>query len=169
MDDVKPIVNEYRFGDNRYIITIMEGNHCTVTIYEKDVEKNISLSLSAFANLLNAVDEMDVNIPLLREKPEGCDPVKYFRHLGGDVYASINEGVFCVDLRHYYMNKHLNKIMPCKKGFAIRLGEWQAFKEALARICSDTPVFMFAQPCTHTVLDELINCQECTPFGPQDN
>ena len=164
LDESRRTIMEYEFGVNRYLKTVVGENYQAVIICEKFTRKHIGLSLTQWANLKLATCLIGVHIALIKEKPEGHEVIKYSMHLGSCLFVNISEGFPCVDIRYFYMNNRLNKIMPEQRGFTIHLGEWADFKEAIDTICRDTPIMRRAGPCMHEDSDDGLKCWSCNPF-----
>jgi len=98
----------------------------------------------------------------------GLDPV-YKEHLGGGIYAVINEKYRGVDLRRYWMPPAQNiLIIPTKNGIYLPATQWAALKSKLDELLIAYPDLMNATVCCNTHDGnqmELYNCRECTPFG----
>ena len=56
--------------------------------------------------------------------------MKLHIHIGGGWYVLVTSGYWCIDVRKFYMARD-NNIKPTRKGFAIRINEWDGVKRSL--------------------------------------
>ena len=99
---------------------------------------------------------------------KGEEEVKLKLHIGGGWYVSVATGYRCVDVCKYFLAQD-GTVKPTRKGFAIRLPEWDRVKKIANDIKEQYPKIAEAQPCwtqsDHFNQEGAMMCSECNPFG----
>jgi len=148
----------YNLSDSRTLS--VEGNKLNVII--KDDKRSILIPAKRWAVFVKQFDEIDNAVKQLREKQY----VKYFEHIGGGWYVSINTGFQCIDIRRFY--KKDGEIKPTRDGLALRLSEWLSLQLLVITFPVDQPALVAVQPCyyatDHQNLMGYLECPECTPY-----
>ena len=80
---------------------------------------------------------------------------------------SVNSGFKCVDIRKFY--KALDgTIKPTRTGIALRLDEWERFKQIVREIKDQHPKIAEIEPCwtgsDYFNQEGALMCSECNPF-----
>ena len=123
-------------GGNRKIeLTTYKGADC-MDIYEVGTDeigvwgrKGITLGLESWA-CLNAW--MLKITEILLESTTKSD-VAFNLHLGENKYVTVTSGVFCVDIRQWYVNRQ-NVTRPGRTGIGLRISEWEKMVELIPTI-----------------------------------
>lgn len=147
-------------GNNRYVQVCEWKGELRVDIREwnenKATKKGISLTLMRYKNLVDLLEFADQAI-------QGKE--FYKRHLGGNVYVSIEEGSVCVDIRQYWKPEEV--LVPTKKGLCLRPAEYTRLKELLPEIGQTLPELDAVVPCflqsDHMNQIGFLQCSECNP------
>jgi hypothetical protein len=99
----------------------------------------------------------------------GGDEPLYKQHLGGGIFATINEKYRGVNLRRYWMPPAQNIVtVPTKNGIYLPTAQWAAFKLKLDELLATCPGLIDVTVCCNSHGDnqmEFFRCRECTPFG----
>ena len=119
-------------------------------------KKGISLSLSRWKSLVDAIETIDQT---LKDKRD------YESHLGGNVYCRVQQDNPCVDIRQHW--KPENEVIATKKGICLRPLEYKRLKEVLPEIDQALPELYAVVPC-HLQSDHMnqmiaLQCSECNP------
>ncbi len=77
---------------------------------------------------------------------KGEADVKLRLRIGGGRYVSVTSGVRCIDVRKFFLAQD-GTVKPTRKGFAIRLNEWDRVKKIAGDIKEQHPKIAEAQPC----------------------
>ena len=81
---------------------------------------------------------------------------------------SVTSGVQCIDFRKFFKAKDGN-VKPTRIGIAIRIPEWERFKEITREMKEQHPKIAESVPCwtqsDHFNQEGFFQCKECNPFG----
>ena len=136
-----------------------------VCLLEDGSHKKATFTYSRWAYFVEQFEEIDSALSkVIKKEPD----VKLAIHLGGAWYVSVTSGVFCVDIRKFYMTPD-GAIKPTREGFAIRVREWNRIKQLADVMKTANTTLAEAQPCwmqpDHYNQEGSMNCIECSPFG----
>ena len=73
-----------------------------------------------WAQFRQAIEEIEENVKRLR----AGDVVNYKQSIGGGYYISVTSGLFCIDVRKFFVPYGETDIKPTRQGIALRLLEW---------------------------------------------
>jgi len=93
--------------------------------------------------------------------------VKLRLHLGGNVFVSLTSGIWCVDIRQFFMPKGEEEVRPTREGIALRFGEYQKLCEIMPMLPDLIPALNSVQLCRlqddHQNQEGAMQCVECNP------
>jgi len=97
------------------------------------------------------------------------EPVNYKQHIGGGYYVSITSGIFCIDIRKFFVPYGETDIKPLRQGIGLRLREWSEMRKIMDAINNAYPTLGTALPCylgdDHLNQLGALQCHECYPFS----
>lgn len=150
-------------GNDRYVQVNEWKGELRVDIREwkedKPTKKGISLTLPRWKIWTESIESVD---DALKDK----NMCWYKNHLGGNVYCTITENSFCVDIRQYW--KPEDKVVPCKKGICLRPSEYARLKEVVPEIGKVLPELGAVVPC-YLQSDHQRGCLHCPECNPNDS
>jgi len=154
--------NTYDIGNNRLLK--IAKNNSELYIEEKDSAKSAAFTPSRWASFLLCLDEIDRQL----EKFAAGENVAYRNHYGGGWCVSVTSGIYCVDLRKFYLPIGETEWKPTRTGIALRLSEWTTFRNLLDVVQRDHLTVANFTPCflnqDHTTLEGIQACRECNPY-----
>ncbi len=139
---------------------------------EYPTKKGVCLTPGRLSALRRRIEEIDELLVQLSTNAEynvtiGDDPL-YYQHLGGGIYASINEKYHGVDLRRYWSPMGQSKPVPTRNGIYLPASQWTALKLKLDELLEVHPGLADSVECAlaHGGNQlEYFGCPECMPFG----
>ena len=132
---------------------------CLILMDELDPFRTTKLNIMRAKELFEIVDTIDVNVKNLKNRKQ-FDSLFY--HIGGDVHVSVTSGIYCVDIRHFWMDAKSGELKPSRKGIALKIPEWDSLKLALPLIVSAlNPELSMVNRCVDQLRPH--NCYECNP------
>ena len=102
-----------------------------------------------------------------KKQTENKTELRFCHHYGGGWKVSVTSGIWCVDLRRFYLNKE-GEEKPSRHGIGLRLVEWEKLMDIVNQIRVDFPDLYIHNTCNHQLLDDWMNCSECLPFVPRN-
>lgn len=150
---------QFEISEKRFVIVKKDE----VCLIEEGSHKAASFTYPRWVWFTEQFDEIDNSLSKLIN---GDDDVKLNIHIGGGWYVSVTSGYWCIDVRKFYKTRD-NNIKPTRKGFAIRINEWDGVK----KIARDVKKQKMADvhPCwtgeDHYNQEGAMTCTECNPFG----
>jgi hypothetical protein len=146
----------------KMVLSLSEGRSIRVTrsliVLEDEVQaKFVSFNFQKLSKIMQAVHAVDEAI----EKMKNYEDSNLRIDIGGNWYLTMTTGVKCVDIRRWF---HVgDNYRPSKNGMALRLGEWQLFKQRVKTIHQLRPDIAVVIPCYHQQdhndqLGEFIKC-----------
>ena len=155
---------QYVIGENR-ILTIRKcGEDYTIYIGDTKTENGIEFSPQRWACFLLNIQDINDKVSDLREKKA----VDYCLHIGAGWHVSVSTGVWCVDLRKFFVPYGQPNPKPTRRGIGLRLKEWETLKTVATQLQDDFPAVGLTQPCylsiDHANLECYLQCPECSPF-----
>lgn len=120
-----------------------------------------------FANLDCNLSNISEAVNKLRD---GLDDINLKLHVGGGVYCTVKSGIFCVDIRKYFVpeNSESGDAIPTKMGIALKFVEFEALLACVEDIKKLSSELRDTQPCyiqwDHSNLTAYLECKECSPF-----
>ena len=99
------------------------------------------------------------------------EKVRYRYHLGGGYCVNVSSGVFCIDIRKFFLPKNSSSPKPTRVGCALRPYEFDQLLSQLRHINDEFPTLGMSKPCwadkdfAHYYLEKDSECEECFPFG----
>lgn len=154
----------YRLSDRCILETRRQQNELIIVILNVNSGKFIEIPANRWASFLLLQADIDEAVKQLQEKKF----VSYFEHFGGGWYVSVSTGIWCVDLRQFYLNEK-SEIKPSKQGLALRISEWNTLMNLLPLIMSFDVDLLAVCPCS--MREDHLNdrnivlaCRECSPF-----
>jgi hypothetical protein len=155
---------QYVIGENRILVAKKDDDSYIVSIRDTKTEKAVDFPVKRWASFVNNIDVIDEHVKMLRERKY----VKLCHPIGGGWYVSVTMGIWCVDVRKFYMPFNQTEPKPTRTGFALRLREWDELKTAIKRLHVDVPDIASTLPCYHDLdhaqQESLFLCSECNPF-----
>ena len=106
------------------------------------------------------INSIDAEVKKLKENKS---EFRFCQHYGGGWKASVTSGIWCIDLRHFYVNKD-GEEKPSRHGIGLRVHEWEKLKCIIEQIRADYPELYAVNGCDHNDLVDWLNCAECIPF-----
>nr|WBW30870.1 PC4 [Argopecten irradians irradians] len=127
-------------------------------------KKGIALNITRWKRL---EDRCSKDIDGAIEKVKKGEHVHMKFHLGGNIYASINSGYACVNIRRWYMPKDEDgDLVPTRQGIALNFEQWDKLKDSMlllpefigdelddVRLCEDS----------HQNQMGMTDCFDCNP------
>ena len=93
----------------------------------------------------------------------------YKQQIGGGYYVSIPSGIYCIDIRKFFVPYGETDVKPTRQGIALRLREWGEMRRIVDAINNAYPSLGTALPCylSDDHLNQLgaLQCRECYPFN----
>jgi hypothetical protein len=136
-----------------------------LTINDTTTGKYAEFTPKRWASLLIWTDEINAAVKKLREK---TDYVKFSQHIGGGWHVSVTTGVWCVDLRKFYISLDRRELKPSLTGIGLRLREWDEIPRIAEEIRKAFPSMKTVQPCycseDHSKIEIAFECRECNAF-----
>ena len=81
---------------------------------------------------------------------------------------SVSTGIYCIDIRKFYVPYGEQDVKPTRRGLALRLHEWPQMKKIVDSINAEHPSLGTALPCymsdDHQNQQGMLECRECNPF-----
>ena len=75
---------------------------------------------------------------------------------------SVTSGIYCVDIRYFWMDAKSGELKSSRKGIALKIPEWDSLKLALPLIVSAlNPELSMVNRCVDQLRPH--NCYECNP------
>ena len=117
-----------------------------------------------WAQFRQCMDEVETHgKTLIAGKTVAC------RHpIGGGYYVSVSTGIYCIDIRQFYVPYGEQDVKPTRQGLALRLHEWPQMKKIVDSINAEHPSLGTALPCymsdDHQNQQGMLECRECNPF-----
>ena len=157
------MTRRFEIAEKRCIVVVVKKTE--ICLLEDARHTKATLSYSRWACFVEQFGEIDTALDKLIKQDTD---VKLQTHLGAGWYLSVTSGVFCVDIRRFYLAQDgSNK--PTKEGFAIRVREWSRVKQLVDVMKASNQKVADAQPCwtreDHFNQEGAMNCFECNPFG----
>lgn len=150
--------SRYEIAEKRHIV-VKKNEICFL---EDASNKKATLSYSEWASFLEQFVEIDNAVGKIIKQDED---VKLRNHLGAGWHVSVTSGVYCIDLRRFFIAVD-GSVRPTREGFAIRLREWSRVKQLTEVIKTHHPKIADAQPCwtqvDHYNQEGAIQCPECS-------
>ena len=147
----------FDIGVNRKLDITLDGS---VVIKDTQSSAEAVFTKARWSTFIGLANDIDAEVKKLKEN---VNDFRYCQHYGGGWQASITSGIWCVDLRRFYMNQS-NQIRPTRHGIGLRLHEWQTLKKLIDRLLELAPEQDYTVGCFHVHLDDWFQCQECFPF-----
>ena len=151
----------FKTADNRLLKNAKKYDQ--LCIEEKGSAKSATFTPSCWASFLLCLDEINSQV----EKLVAGENIAYRCHYGGGWCV-------CVDLRQFYQPFGKTEWKPTKTGIALRLSEWETFKNVVVNLVqrNHTTVANFT-PCflneDHTTVESMQTCRECNPYASSLN
>lgn len=128
-------------------------------------KKGVTLSLCRWRVLESIREELDSYFKnyyseTLSEKEETM-------HLGGGIYATVNDQYPVVNLRHWWKPEDSDKPVPTKRGIILNKGKWIQLMNCMSLIRDFVPeLHDVSVGCTedHQNQQGMLRCGECNPF-----
>ena len=152
----------YNISESRVLSTYKDPNSGLIIFIEDLVSlKKVEIPAKRWVALIRHMDNIDSAVKELVEDKY----VKLETHIGGLWYVSVTTGFRCVDLRKFYIPYGTCEPKPTRNGIALRLPEWQMFKQIVKQLHVDNPKLNDIVPCfeqlDHQNLDGAMSCPEC--------
>lgn len=152
---------KFEVSEKRFVVVKKDE----VCLFEDGSQKMATFTFPRWSWFTEQFDEIENSISKV---VKGEDDVKLRLHMGGGWYVSVTSGVRCIDVRKFFLAQD-GTVKPTRKGFAIRVNEWDRVKKIAADIKEQHPKIAEAQPCwtqvDHFNQEGAIMCSECNPFG----
>jgi hypothetical protein len=88
----------------------------------------------------------------------------YKLHLGGGLYALIDEKCSGLQIRRYF-TAGWPSVIPSEEGIYIPRSQWKTFERNLGALYHTHRYLLEVEECTHEFSRDEANCKECHPFG----
>ena len=123
----------------------------------------IALDLRRYVKLISCRKEIDAMVA--KVNGNGRTQVEFKKHIGGNIYVSINNKYHVVDIRQFIFID--SELIPTRAGVALHFVEWLLFKETYKHLAEVLPEILQIRPCSETHdpenEDEALTCKECFP------
>ena len=144
----------FKIADNRLLKIAKKYDQ--LCIEEKGSAKSATFTPSRWASFLLSLDEINSQV----EKPVAGENIAYRCHYGGGWCVSVTSGFNCVDLRQFYQPFGKTESKPTKIGIAIRLSEWETFRNVVVNLVQrNHPTVANFTPCflneDHTTVEGM--------------
>jgi len=97
------------------------------------------------------------------------DPVAYKVYIGGAYYVSITSGLYCIDIRKWFVPYGETDVKPTRQDIALRLRKWTTMRNIIDAVNNAYPSLGTALPCylseDHQNQVGALQCRECNPFS----
>jgi len=158
----------FKIADNRLVKIAKKYDQ--LCIEEKGSAKSATFTPSRWASFLLCLDEINSQV----EKLVTGENIAYRCHYGGGWCVSVTSGFNCVDLRQFYQPFGKTGWKPTKTGIALRLSEWEMFKNVVVNLLQrNHPTVANFTPCflneDHTTVEGMQTCRECNPYASSLN
>ena len=148
----------------------MTATEDSVTITSKsEPSKTMTFTMNRWAQFVALLPQIDEEAKELNRKTR---PVAYRRHIGDGYYVTVNEGVFCVDIRLFFLPYGMKsgEEKPGRTGIALRLDEWSYLLEFVIPVVHQMfPSLSSAVACyeqeDHLGQLGMMACTSCNPFA----
>ena len=152
----------YNISESRVLSTNKDANSGLIIFIQDLVSlKKVEIPAKRWAAFIHHVENIDRAVKELIENKY----VKLETHIGGLWYVSVTTGFKCVDIRKFYIPYGTNEPKPTRDGIALRLQEWQTFREIAKQLHVDKPELDEIVPCfqqiDHQNLQGAMSCPEC--------
>ena len=124
----------YTVSDKKFVKTYYtNGNfQCQLTTKTNDIiEIGTTLNLHQFKMLLDAYSKLVSTLHAAFYKGEKSYTI---HDLTDGIYASVNSGYFCLDVREFYIDKKTGNPLPTQRGVAYNVKEVKILHEILEAI-----------------------------------
>ena len=130
----------------KMVLSLSEGRSVRVTtnliVLEDEVQaKFVSFNFQKLSKIMEAVHAVDESI----EKMKNYEDSNLRIDIAGNWYLTMTTGVKCVDIRRWFRVE--KNYRPSKNGMALRLSEWQLFKQRVKTIHQLRPDIAAVTPC----------------------
>ena len=152
----------YNISESR-VLSANKDPDSGLVIFIQDLvsSKKVEIPAKRWVALTRHIDNIDRAVKEMVENKY----VKLETHIGGLWYVSVTTGFRCVDLRKFFIPYGTCEPKPTRDGIALRLPEWQMFKEIVKQLHVDKPELNDIVPCfeqlDHQNLDGAMSCPEC--------
>ena len=110
-----------RIGEGRSVMVKREREQCRLILMDElDPFRTTKLIMRA-KELFQIVNTIDVNVKNLKNRKQF---ESLFYHIGGNVHVSVTSGIYCVDIRHFWMDAISGELKPSRKGIELKIPEW---------------------------------------------
>ena len=163
-------MKSYCLGDNR-TISLVKAKDGFQLIKLSDAIKNktIQLPTQRWKVLIWCIDAIEQSLRQLFERKE----VDFKHHIGGGWYITVKSGIYCIDIRRFFIPIGQREIKSTRDGFALRIREWRTFKSLVRQISADHPHLKQVVPCRdnidHQNQEGAFQCRECYAFPDSDD
>ena len=144
-------------GVNRKLDITLDGS---VLIKDTQTSAEAVFTKVRWSTFIGLVNEIDSEVKKLKEN---VDDFRYSQHYGGGWQVSVTSGIWCVDLRRFFMTQ-TGQIRPTRHGIGLRLHEWKTLKNLIDRLTELVPEQDYTLGCFHLGLENWFQCEECFPF-----
>ena len=89
-------------------------------------QKGVTLPLERWAQLKMWIGEIDKAV----NEATSQKYIDFKLHIGGNILICVTTGIFCIDMRQWYMNKQ-SVLRPGRTGIALKISEWAKLHELI--------------------------------------
>jgi hypothetical protein len=131
--------------------------------------KGISMLVDSCIDLMFEKENISAS---LKKVNSGEGDVAYRRHIGRNIFVTVDSGREYVNIRQWWMPKEADQVAPSRKGICLSTDEWTKVLEQAGDVEKLVPEVQNAVPCAyrtdHSNQIGLLSCSHCSPNTCQD-
>jgi len=131
--------------------------------------KGISLSVDSWIDLVFEKENISA---ALKKVKSGEGDVAYRRHIGKNIFVTVDSGREYVNIRQWWMPEGADQVAPSRKGICLSADEWAKVLEQTGDVEKRVPEVRNAVPCAfrtdHSNQMGLLSCSHCSPNSCED-